>query len=490
MRLYNTITRRKEEFTPLKKGQVGIYVCGPTVYDYPHIGHARTYIAFDVLVRYLRYKGYKVKYVVNITNVDDKIIQRAREAGKDAIELADEYEKVFHEDMAALGIQSPDVYPRVTDHIATIIDLIKRLLKNGYAYEVDGDVYYSVEKTENYGRLSRQALEDMIAGARVDVDARKRHPMDFALWKRAKKGEVSWPSPWGHGRPGWHIECSAMSTKYLGDTFDIHGGAMDLIFPHHENEILQVEGATNREFVKYWVHTGFLNVEGEKMSKSLGNFITIRELLGKYPPEVFRFFVLGAHYRSPIDFSYEGLDKAARSLERLINAVEHLRGNTGKEMGGSNRLGGLIEKVKKEFFAALEDDLNTPEALAVIFNFIRAVYKIDLSRENRKGIHDSIAFLEEVGRIFGVPLVKKLPSSLREKLKILAESLGIKGVKEKGAEELIEEIINLRASLRKQGDYKAADDIRGKLLEIGIALEDRGEGTTWRAKFNAPIPKQ
>lgn len=484
MLLYNTLSRKKEEFIPLKEGQVGIYVCGPTVYDYPHIGHARTYIAFDVLVRYLRYKGYQVKYVVNITNVDDKIIKRAQEVRKDPIELADEFEKVFHEDMAALGIKSPDIYPRVIDHMKEIIDLITRILKKGYAYEANGDVYYSVKKVQDYGKLSRQSLEDMIAGARVEVDTRKRHPMDFALWKESKKGEVSWSSPWGNGRPGWHIECSAMSTKYLGDAFDIHGGAIDLVFPHHENEILQVEGATGREFVKYWLHTGFLNVEGEKMSKSLGNFITIRGLLKRYPPDVFRFFVLGAHYRSPIDFSYEELGKASRSLERLINAVEHLKESEGKAGGSSDRLGILLKRAEKEFFTAIEDDFNTPVALAVIYNFIRDVYKIDLSAERKRNVQSSLGFFEDIARIFGISLIKKFPPGLENKLMTLANSMGIKD-EEIGVEELIREIIKIRAKFRDAGNYKHADKIRDELKEIGIVLEDEGEETVWRVKFNA-----
>jgi cysteinyl-tRNA synthetase len=481
MRLYNTLTRKKEEFVPLEEGKVGIYVCGPTVYDYPHIGHARTYIAFDILVRYLRSRGYRVTYVVNITNVDDKIIARAKEKGEDPLKLASRFERIFHEDMRALGLLRADVYPRVTEHMGEIIALIEKLLERGYAYVAEGNVYFSVEKVEDYGKLSGQNLEDMLAGARVEVDRRKRHPMDFALWKKAKKGEICWSSPWGRGRPGWHIECSAMSTKYLGYTFDIHGGAMDLIFPHHENEILQVEGATGESFVRYWVHTGFLKVGGEKMSKSLGNFITIRELLRKHSPEAFRLLVLSAHYRSPIDFTYAALNKAKRSFERLAKAVEYLRNFRGVGAGeGEGRLAEALRKAKQDFYDAMEDDLNTPRALAAIFNFVGEVYKIDLARQDSEDVQEAVSFFEEVGDILGLPLRRPSLEAIREKIAALASRHGI-GVEEAMTEEeILERIITHRAELRKEGDYKTADVIRRELARLGIILEDGKEKTIWR----------
>ena len=494
MLLYNTLTRRKEEFVPLEEGKVGIYVCGPTVYDYPHIGHARTYIAFDVLVRYLRWKGYKVTYVVNITNVDDKIIARAKELGKDPRELADDFERIFHEDMAALGLVRADFYPRVTDHIEDIIRLVEKLVEKGYAYVSRGSVYFSVEKVKDYGKLSRQSLEDMIAGARVEVDKSKRHPMDFALWKRAKEGEkdVAWDSPWGRGRPGWHIECSAMSTKYLGETLDIHGGARDLIFPHHENEIMQVECVTEKVFVRYWLHTGFLMVGGEKMSKSLGNFITVREVLKKYPPEAFRLLVLKAHYRSPIDFTYDALEKAQRSYRRLANAAARLRAwiaehgeGEGVEMEEERRLlEAAVEKAKEEFFEAMEDDLSTPRALASLFTLAREVQRVDLNDAGVGEAKKALEFFEEAGEILGLPLMEPEEEvsldKVKDRLLSLASRYGVEMGKEASAEEVLEAIIALRADLRGRREYGEADKIREELSNLGITLEDKGDRTTWR----------
>lgn len=478
MRLYNTLTREKEEFVPLEEGKVGIYVCGPTVYDYPHIGHARTYIAFDVLVRYLRSRGYRVTYVVNITDVDDKIIRKARERGEHPLKLASRFEDVFHEDMRALGLLRADVYPRVTEHVGEIITLIEKLLERGYAYVVEGNVYFSVEKVEDYGKLSRQRLEDMMAGARVEVDPRKRHPMDFALWKRAKKGEIGWSSPWGKGRPGWHIECSAMSTKYLGYTFDIHGGAVDLIFPHHENEILQVMGATGKSFVRYWVHTGFLRVRGEKMSKSRGNFITIRELLRKHSPEAFRLLVLSTHYRSPIDFTYDALDKAERSLERLLKAVEYLRNYGGR--GTEDRLTTALEKARRGFYEAMEDDLNTPRALAAVFTLVGEIYRMDLERQGARSVEEAVSFFEEVGDILGLPLRRPSLEALRDGIVALASRYGVEVEESMSEKEVLEHIILHRAGLRRWGEYEKADAIRRELAELGILLEDAREKTLWR----------
>ncbi len=471
MQIYNTLTRRKEKFVPREGKKVGMYVCGPTVYDYPHIGHARTYLAFDVIVRYLRFKGYDVKYVVNITNVDDKIIKRANEAGEEPLKLADRFEKIFFEDVQALGIEKADVYPRVTEHMPEIVALVRKLIENGCAYEIEGDVYYSVEKVEKYGALSHQSLKEMTAGARVEVDERKRHPMDFALWKKAKPGEPPWQSPWGRGRPGWHIECSAMSMKHLGEQFDLHGGAIDLIFPHHENEILQSEGATGKKpFVKYWLHTGFLEVEGEKMSKSLGNFITVRELLQKYDSNAFRFLVLSTHYRSGIDFSYESLEKSKKGLERLLNTIEFVK--TLEE--GQSNLGNLLKRAKKEFEAAMDDDFNAPKALAALFDFSKEVHKLKCG--SREAVAQSLDFLKTTLSIFGISVrEKEIPEEAKRKLAEVAKKFGIRV-----EGEVIDSIVKAREELRKKKDYKTSDEIRAELEKIGILLEDEEEKTVWK----------
>ncbi|RLG56336.1 MAG: cysteine--tRNA ligase [Candidatus Hydrothermarchaeota archaeon] len=471
MKFYNTLTRKKEEFIPLEGNTVKIYVCGPTVYDSPHIGHARTYIAFDAIRRYLKYKGYDVIYVVNITNVDDKIINRAKELGEHPLKLAERYEREFFDAMEKLNVEKADFSPRVTEHMQDIINFIQKLIEKGYAYVSEGDVYFSVEKFKEYGKLSHQSLKEIKAGARVEISEKKRNPLDFALWKKAKEGEISWSSPWGEGRPGWHIECSTMSMKYLGETLDIHGGAQDLIFPHHENEIAQSEALTGKTFVRYWLHTGFLLVKGEKMSKSLGNFITIDELLKTYDANSFRFLVLQTHYRSPIDFSFENLEKAKRAYKRLANALDYLKQKLEGANGEDNTK--VLEQYKEKFFEALDDDFDTPKAFAILFDFVNFVYK---SRMDRKSAEEAIKFFVDVFKIFGFKLEKKID---REKLISLAEEF-ISEVENKEEKELIEILIEIRAEHRRKKDYKIADYIRDKLKEAGVIVEDLGGKTRWR----------
>ncbi len=471
MKFYNTLTRKKEEFIPLEGNTVKIYVCGPTVYDSPHIGHARTYIAFDAIRRYLKYKGYDVIYVVNITNVDDKIINRAKELGEHPLKLAERYEREFFDAMEKLNVEKADFSPRVTEHMQDIINFIQKLIEKGYAYVSEGDVYFSVEKFKEYGKLSHQSLKEIKAGARVEISEKKRNPLDFALWKKAKEGEISWPSPWGEGRPGWHIECSTMSMKYLGETLDIHGGAQDLIFPHHENEIAQSEALTGKTFVRYWLHTGFLLVKGEKMSKSLGNFITIDELLKTYDANSFRFLVLQTHYRSPIDFSFENLEKAKRAYKRLANALDYLKQKLEGANGEDNTK--VLEQYKEKFFEALDDDFDTPKAFAILFDFVNFVYK---SRMDRKSTEEAIKFFEDVFKIFGFKLEKKID---RAKLISLAKEF-ISEVENKEEKELIEILIEIRAEHRRKKDYKIADYIRDKLKEAGVIVEDLGGKTRWR----------
>ena len=331
LRVYNTLTQSKEEFIPLQEGRIGMYVCGVTAYDLCHIGHARNAVVFDVIYRYLLYKGYQVTYVRNFTDVDDKIINRAQQEGINTEEIAARYIQEFSVDMGALGLKEPTVEPKATEHIPEMIDMVQRLIAKGHAYQVGGDVYFAVDGFSGYGRLSKRSLDEMQAGARIEVDEKKRNPLDFALWKAAKPGEPSWDSPWGRGRPGWHIECSAMSQKYLGDTLDIHGGGKDLIFPHHENEIAQSEGASGKPFVRYWLHNGFVNIDREKMSKSLGNILTIKEILRDYHPELVRLFLLSRHYRSPIDYSSQGMEEARKNLERFYQTLAGIEEGLGKE---------------------------------------------------------------------------------------------------------------------------------------------------------------
>ncbi len=474
MKVYNTLTKRKEEFRPLKDNEIRMYVCGPTVYDYPHIGHARTYVAFDIIRRYLLYRGYKVKFVMNITNVDDKIIKRANELGKDPLELADEFEKIFFEDIERLNIERADVHPRVTDHIKDIINLVEKLIERGYAYVSDGDVYFEVSKFKDYGKLSKQSLEEIKAGARVEVNPKKRNPADFALWKKAKPNEPYWHSPWGKGRPGWHIECSAMSMKYLGESFDIHGGAQDLIFPHHENEIAQSEAATGKQFVRYWIHTGLLTVNGEKMSKSLGNFITIRDFLKKYDANVLRVFFLQTHYRSPIDFSWKKIEESKAIFERIRSFYQTLilKAELKRE---DAYIKNLAEELKKKFEDSMDNDFATPEALASLLDTITKFYKY-LAESDAGSFSDLKDVVEKIIEIFGLRIEE--PRIDKAKLENILEEFGKEA---RGCvAELIDEILRLRNELRAKKDFKKADCIRSKLNEAGIIIDDIGKRSVWR----------
>jgi len=470
VRVYNTMTKQKEEFKPLREDEVRMYVCGPTVYDYTHLGHARTYIAFDVIRRYLEHKGYSVLMVMNFTDIDDKIIRRANETGEDPKELAEKFLKYFLEDMKALKVKSADIYPRVTEHIQDIIEFVEKLEEKGYAYGSNDGVYFEVRKYEKYGKLSKVNLEDLRKGARVEPGEGKKNPEDFALWKKAKPGEPKWESPWGEGRPGWHIECSTMSTKYLGESFDIHGGGNDLIFPHHENEIAQTEACTGKEWVKYWLHTGFVMVSGEKMSKSLGNFVTIRELLQRYSPEVIRFFVLQKHYRSPLDYTEEGIQHAKNNLERLYNTIENIRIAMEKAEipfkweKEEFKLYETIRDAKKKLYEAMDDDFNTAEAMKPIFEVANAVnaYLTRVEKPKESVLRKALEFFRIISEIFG----------------IFEEYF--KETKETKEEELIDLLIEVRSALRKQKNFELADKIRAQLRELGIQLEDTPQGTIWK----------
>ncbi len=457
LKIYNTLTRSKETFTPRVPGKVGMYVCGMTVYDYCHIGHARVMVVFDTVARYFRYLGYDLTYVRNVTDIDDKIITRANEKGEDFGRLTERFIDAMHEDELALSVLPPDMEPKATQSMGKIVEMIAQLIDNGLAYVGEnGDVFYSVAKFENYGHLSGKNIADLQAGERVEVDSAKRDPLDFALWKMAKPGEPYWDSPWGRGRPGWHIECSAMSTCCLGNHFDIHGGGMDLQFPHHENEIAQSEGATGEKFVNLWMHNGFVRVNEEKMSKSLGNFFTVREVLKQYRPEIIRFFILTSHYRSPLNYSDEHLDEAGAALTRLYTA---LRGTEVENAAVDNGY-------KADFEQAMNDDFNTPEAIAVLF---------DLARELNKSKADP-----------------KRARSLSFTLKSLASILGILqdnpdaflkgGANEDGlSEQEINGLIDERATAKQNKDWSKADQIRDQLKAQGIVLEDAPGGkTTWR----------
>ena len=490
LRLYNTLTRRKEDFVPVKEGEVGIYACGVTVYDTCHIGHARSAINFDVITRYLRYRGYRVTYVKNYTDVDDKIIAKANKEGVGFREIAERYIAEHDEDMGRLGIERPTVTPRATEHIAGMIELINRLIRNGLAYAVPGgDVYFSVKKFKDYGKLSGRNLDEMMSGARIAPGEKKKDPLDFALWKASKEGEPWWDSPWGRGRPGWHIECSVMSAHFLGETFDIHGGGEDLVFPHHENEIAQSEGASGKPFARYWLHNGFIKVDHEKMSKSLGNFITIRDILKVHHPEVVRFFVLQGHYRSPLDFSEEALNEARHALNRLYETLKRIRdlfaadpALTAVDVGEQQlpeKEKALLERIRalpERFRDAMDDDFNTARAMGFIFDVARQVNAFAADGQTPAPpalfvLNEAERALREVGGVLGIlmedPDVYFEKDRLREAQK--------RGLRVDEIEALIEE----RLQARREKDWKRADAIRDGLAAKGVALKDSKTGTTW-----------
>ena len=456
--LYNDLTRAKEAFEPLHANKVSMYVCGMTVYDLCHLGHARVMVVFDIVARYLRAIGYDVTYVRNITDIDDKIINRANERGEPFNALTERYIAAMHEDAAALGVLPPDLEPRATDHLPEIIRMIERLIERGHAYVVDnGDVYYDVRSFAGYGRLSGKSIEDLQAGARVEPGVLKRDPLDFALWKSAKPDEPSWESPWGQGRPGWHIECSAMSTQALGDTFDIHGGGADLTFPHHENEIAQSEGATGHPFVRYWMHNGFVRINDEKMSKSLGNFFTVREILERYRPEEVRYFILTSQYRSPLNYGDEQLDNARGALTRFYTALRGLP--TAEPETGTD--------FEQRFHAAMEDDFNTPEALAALFELVREINRV--RNEDPAAAASLGATLRKLGGLLGL-LQDDAEAYLR----------GESDADDTLGDDDIQKLIDRRLAAKQAKNWSEADAIRDQLKEAGIVLEDSAAGTTWR----------
>lgn len=461
MKLYNTLTREKQEFVPLEEGKVKMYSCGPTVYNYFHIGNARPFIIFDTLRRYLEYRGYQVSFVQNFTDVDDKMIAKANEEGITVKELADRYIAEYFTDAQGLGIEKATVHPRATENIDGIIDLIRTLEEKGYAYAVDGDVYFAAKKFNEYGKLSHQPLEDLESGARIGVDERKNDPMDFALWKAQKPGEPAWESPWGMGRPGWHIECSAMVRKFLGETIDIHSGGADLVFPHHENEIAQSEAATGKPFARYWLHNGYININNQKMSKSLGNFFTVRDVAQEFDYEVIRFFMLSAHYRNPINFSKELMESAKNALNRMYTCMEHLtflaeKGSDGAmtetEQSSYDRMMGYRQK----FNDAMDDDLNTADAVSVLFEIVRDVYN-DTTADNtysKAYCTGILALMRELGGV-----------------------LGLLGREKK--DEIPQEIVTLaqqRAQARAEKNWALADEIRDTLKEKGYQVKDTPQG--------------
>lgn len=463
MKLYNTLTRTKEEFIPLEEGKVKMYVCGPTVYNYIHIGNARPFIMFDTLRRYLQYKGYDVTFVQNFTDVDDKIIKRGHEEGISPEDVANKYINEYFVDADGLGIQRADVHPRVTDNIQQIIDFVKDLEDKGYAYEVNGDVYFDTKKFEGYGKLSKQNQDELEAGARIEVNSQKRHPMDFVLWKSKKEGEPGWNSPWGEGRPGWHIECSVMSNRYLGETIDIHAGGQDLAFPHHENEIAQSEARSGKTFSNYWVHNGYININNEKMSKSKGNFLTVRDISKKYDLEIVRFFMLSAHYRNPVNFSDEMLNQAKAGLERLYNAKEKLEFTISNLSESAikdeeKELINELESYKDKFINAMEDDLNTADAVSAIFELSKF---INTNVNETSSLEFAKMCLDKFNELTGVlNIVNKKNDDILDKD--------------------IEELIQKRADAKKNKDFKLADEIRQELLDKGIVLEDTRQGTKWK----------
>ena len=459
MKLYNTLTRTKEEFKPLVPGEVKMYSCGPTVYNYFHLGNARPFIVFDCLRQFLEYRGYDVKFVQNFTDVDDKLINKAREEGTTVPEIAEKYIREYFVDAKALGIKEASVHPRATENIDAIIETVATLIEKGHAYEVEGDVYFSVESYKDYGKLSHQPLEDLESGVRKELDDKKHHPMDFALWKKRKTDdEIGWESPWGIGRPGWHIECTAMVNRYLGHTIDIHSGGFDLIFPHHENEIAQSVCANGTPFANYWLHNGFINVNNEKMSKSLGNFFTVRDIAAKYDYEVIRFFMLSAHYRSPINFCDELMDAAKNGLERIYNCVDNIDFlmNNAPDGEAGEDIKTAMEGYKNKFIASMEDDLNTADAISAIFEAVR--YANTMQAPNKAELQLAKDTIIELGNVLGL----------------------LKNTQKASLDEEIEALIAERTQARKDKNWALADKIRDDLKARGIVLEDTPDGVKWK----------
>ena len=455
IRISNTMTRTKEEFVPLTSGEVRMYVCGVTVYDYSHIGHARSAIVFDVIRRYLAFKGYRVTFVKNYTDIDDRIIRRANEAGVSPREFAERYVAAEREDMTALGVLAPDVDPKATEHVSEMLELIERLVASGHAYPVDGDVYFEIRRFPPYGRLSGKNLDELLAGARVEVDERKREPRDFALWKSSKPGEPAWESPWGPGRPGWHIECSAMAMRYLGESFDLHGGGEDLIFPHHECEIAQSEACTGKPLARYWVHNGMVNMGKEKMSKSLGNTLNIREIVKRHDPDALRLWMLGTHYRNMIEWSEERVEESARALDRLARLLHDAV--TVRDAGGTASLPPALAEFRTRFEKAMDDDFNTPQALSVLFDFGRALAE---ARDRQAGAPGA----------FGAGVAE---------LAQLARVLGLfgRGAPVDGPGAAVERLVTARGEARARRDFKRADELRDEIARLGWLVEDTPTGS-------------
>ncbi|ABR50573.1 cysteinyl-tRNA synthetase [Alkaliphilus metalliredigens QYMF] len=462
MRLYNTLTRKKEVFVPIEQGKVRMYACGPTVYNYFHIGNGRTFIVFDALRKYLVYRGYDVTFVQNFTDIDDKIIKKAQEEAVSAKEISERFIVEYFKDAATLGVDQADIHPKVTENVPEIIAFIQELLEKNVAYEVNGDVYYDVSRFEDYGKLSKQNLEELQSGARIEVNEAKRNSLDFVLWKTAKPGEPSWESPWGSGRPGWHIECSAMAKKYLGETIDIHGGGGDLVFPHHENEIAQSEACTGKTFANYWIHVGYLNIDNKKMSKSLDNFFTPREIAEEYDLESLRFFMLSAHYRTPVNFSRELLESAKSGLERLYNAknhLEHILENTKVEEMKETEKEWIdsLTHYSEEFNRVMDDDFNTADGIAVIFDLVRDMNTYITGEASKEAVKAAYGMLVELTGVLGL---------LRKEEESLDKEIG--------------RLIEARQQARIEKNFTKSDEIRDYLKEKGIVLEDTSQGVKWR----------
>jgi cysteinyl-tRNA synthetase len=497
MKIYNTLTRKKEEFVPLTPGEVRMYVCGVTVYDFSHIGHARSAIVFDVIRRYLAFAGYRVTFAKNFTDIDDKIIRRAQAEGVPASTVSERYIGAYREDMAALGVLTPDMEPKATAHVPQMIDLIERLVTSGVAYVIDGDVYFEVSRFPGYGKLSGKDLDELLAGARVEVDERKRDPRDFALWKASKPGEPSWDSPWGPGRPGWHVECSAMAMQYLGESFDVHGGGEDLIFPHHECEIAQSEAATGQPFARYWMHNGFVNMGAEKMSKSLGNTLSIRDLVSRHDPDSIRLSLIGTHYRAPVEWTEDAVDDSARALERLRDLVHGERDLDGDPGGDPGPLAGQVTAATARFRAAMDDDFNTPQALAAIFDLASALYayrdQMLQGKRSAPPFREGITALTVHARALGL---LELPARQPEGWGFIPRSFDgtsrarpkphqfftVPGPASGGVLARIEALVGQRDQARARREWARADEIRAELGAMGARIEDTPAGTRWKWK--------